>query len=189
VTVLAHDWYPDEVPDNVRIGERTWLHSSIAFLHHRSARDPSVRIGHDCGVYHGTYLDLGREGEVEIGNYVSISGAVFSTNGYIGVGDFTFIAWGVILADSFAAIPPDASIAPAEKELRSREPRSRIAIGANVWIGTRAILLAGADLGTGAVVGAGTVVDHKVPAYAIVAGNPARIVGRAGAPSDHGSSA
>jgi acetyltransferase-like isoleucine patch superfamily enzyme len=54
-----------------------------------------------------------------------------------------------------------------------------VAIGRNAWIGARAILLGGADIGEGAIVGAGAVVDFPVPAFAIVAGNPARVVGSA----------
>jgi acetyltransferase-like isoleucine patch superfamily enzyme len=46
-----------------------------------------------------------------------------------------------------------------------------------VWIGARAVLLKGTQLGKGSIVGAGTVVDFEVPAYSIVAGNPARVVG------------
>ena len=51
-----------------------------------------------------------------------------------------------------------------------------IVIGADCWIGARAILTAGVTLGDGAVVGAGSVVTKDVPAGAIVAGVPARII-------------
>ena len=49
-------------------------------------------------------------------------------------------------------------------------------IGHDVWIGHGAIILAGRSVGTGAVIAAGSVVTRDVPAYAIVAGNPARVV-------------
>jgi serine acetyltransferase len=45
-----------------------------------------------------------------------------------------------------------------------------------VWIGRSAILLPGVCVGDGAVVGAGAVVTKPVPPYAIVAGNPARLI-------------
>ncbi|MFG2057314.1 acyltransferase [Micromonospora sp. NPDC048930] len=51
-----------------------------------------------------------------------------------------------------------------------------VTIGDDVWIGTRAIVLHGVTIGRGAVVGAGAVVTRSVPPYAIVAGNPARII-------------
>ena len=52
----------------------------------------------------------------------------------------------------------------------------RVAIGHDVWIGHGAVVLAGRQVGTGAVVAAGAIVTKDVPPYAIVAGNPARIV-------------
>jgi len=51
-------------------------------------------------------------------------------------------------------------------------------IGHDVWIGHGAIVLPGRNIGTGAVIAAGAIVTKDVPAYAIVAGNPARIVRR-----------
>ncbi|CCE04025.1 acetyltransferase [Bradyrhizobium sp. STM 3809] len=51
-------------------------------------------------------------------------------------------------------------------------------IGHDVWIGHGAIVLPGRTIGTGAVVAAGAIVTKDVPAYTIVAGNPARIVKR-----------
>lgn len=49
-------------------------------------------------------------------------------------------------------------------------------IGHDVWIGRGATILPGARLGNGVIVGAGAVVGGRVPAYAVVAGNPARTV-------------
>ena len=49
-------------------------------------------------------------------------------------------------------------------------------IGNDVWIGSYATILSGVTVGDGAVIGAHSVVTENVPPYAIVAGNPARIV-------------
>ncbi len=55
--------------------------------------------------------------------------------------------------------------------------RSRpVSIGHDVWIGHGAVVLAGRSIGDGAVIAAGAVVTKDVPAYAVVAGIPARIV-------------
>lgn len=51
-----------------------------------------------------------------------------------------------------------------------------IRIGNDVWIGQNAIILSGVVLGNGAVIGAGSLITSDVPAYAIAAGNPAKIV-------------
>jgi len=52
----------------------------------------------------------------------------------------------------------------------------RVGIGHDVWIGHGAIVLPGRQIGTGAVIAAGAIVTKDVPPYAIVAGNPARII-------------
>jgi chloramphenicol O-acetyltransferase type B len=49
-------------------------------------------------------------------------------------------------------------------------------IGNDVWIGFRTIVLSGVNVGDGAVIGAGSVVASDVPPYAIVAGNPAKVL-------------
>jgi maltose O-acetyltransferase len=51
-----------------------------------------------------------------------------------------------------------------------------IVIDDDVWIGARVIILPGVHIGTGAVIGAGAVVTKDVPAYAVVGGNPARVI-------------
>lgn len=51
-----------------------------------------------------------------------------------------------------------------------------VTLGADVWIGHGAIVLPGITIGTGAAVGAGAVVTKDVPPFAIVVGNPARLL-------------
>lgn len=49
-------------------------------------------------------------------------------------------------------------------------------IGHDVWIGQNAIVMAGVNVGVGAVIGAGAVVTKDVPAYAVVGGVPAKLI-------------
>src|SRR5688572_11105723 len=77
--MLEHDWFPDPLGDHVEIGSGSWVHSSYGFLHDRSTR--RVSIGRHSGVYVTTFFDLGPEGQVEIGDYCAIVGAIFATNG------------------------------------------------------------------------------------------------------------
>jgi len=51
-----------------------------------------------------------------------------------------------------------------------------IVIGNDVWIGLGATILSGVNIGDGAVIGAYSVVTKDVPHYAIVAGNPAKLI-------------
>lgn len=51
-----------------------------------------------------------------------------------------------------------------------------VVIQDDVWVGARAILLRGVIVGRGAVIAAGSVLTKSVPPYAVVGGNPARII-------------
>jgi len=51
-----------------------------------------------------------------------------------------------------------------------------VEIGHDVWIGDNVVVLPGRKIGTGAVIGAGTVVTSDVPPYSIAVGNPSRVV-------------
>ena len=173
---LAHDWFPRTLPDNVRLGERSWCYSSFCCLHHRSRRPCAVAVGHDTGIYNGTFFDLGPDGEVEIGDFCTLVGPIIATNARVVIGDYVFLAHEVVLADSFAATPcTDPDVDGVTGGLGPRPLVIRI--GDNCWIGARAVLLSGARVGAGAIIGAAALVDFEVPPYAVVAGNPARIVG------------
>lgn len=54
-------------------------------------------------------------------------------------------------------------------------PKNTI-VGNDVWIGHSAIIIAGVEIGDGAVIGAGSIVTKDVEAYSVVAGNPARLI-------------
>jgi phosphonate metabolism protein (transferase hexapeptide repeat family) len=67
---------------------------------------------------------------------------------------------------------------PDEAEFFDWRRGNRVRIGHDVWIGHGAVILPGRSIGIGAVVAAGAIVTKDVPAYTIVASNPARIVRR-----------
>jgi len=177
--MLPYDWFREPLPENVVLGEGSWLYSAFAFRHFRSRLPAAVRVGRDSGIYNGTFFDLGPCGEVAIGDFCTIVGAVISSNSRIVIGDYTLVSHEVVIADSFAAVPPGERM----NELKPRDGRSgrgasAVWIGENVWIGARAILLGGARIGEGSVVGAGSLVDSEIPPYTVVIGNPARAVKR-----------
>ena len=172
--VLEHDWFPYPLPENVVLDPRAWLYSSFAFLHYRSRQQPGLSVGHDTGIYNGTFFDLGPSGEVVIGNFCTIVGGVFATNGRVEIGDYSFLAHEVVLAE-------DAFAAPWEPEnARAVERRPRIRLGENVWIGARSVLLGEVEIGDGSVIGAASVVRGNIPPGTIYAGNPARQIGVVG---------
>ncbi|MFH1021256.1 MAG: DapH/DapD/GlmU-related protein [Pseudomonadota bacterium] len=56
------------------------------------------------------------------------------------------------------------------------DTKGDVIIGNDVWIGREAVILSGVTIGDGAVIGARAVITKDVPPYAIVAGNPARLI-------------
>lgn len=89
----------------------------------------------------------------------------------ITIGAYCTFSWDVqVLDNDFHAITVDGVEQPSAAPVR---------IGDRVWLGTRAIVLKGVTIGDGAVVAAGAVVTRDVPAGAVAAGVPARVVGRA----------
>jgi len=108
-----------------------------------------------------------------IGDHVGISGSTVSAAKSITIGNHVLIGSGCIITDSDAH--------PINPEKRRSPDQScgikPVVIEDDVFIGARSIILKGVRIGKGSMVGAGSVVSRDVPEYAIVAGNPARVVG------------
>ena len=172
---IEDEWWPQAVPDNVEMGPGSHLYSSWAFLHFHSRRQPGLSIGRETGIYMGTMFDVGLDGSVSIGSCGAIAGPVISTRVSVTIGDHALISYGVTIADSPLAHPL-ASPDDVNRSTFVGHPKD-VVIADNVWIGARAVVLGGARIGTGAVVGAAAVVDFEVPPYAIVAGSPSRVIG------------
>jgi acetyltransferase-like isoleucine patch superfamily enzyme len=78
------------------------------------------------------------------------------------------------------SIGPEATILTLGHDPQSPDFSNKggdVVIGDRAWIAYRAIILPGVTIGEGAVIGAGAVVAKDVPPYAIVAGNPAKVIG------------
>ncbi|MDG3009094.1 CatB-related O-acetyltransferase [Rhodococcus sp. D2-41] len=65
---------------------------------------------------------------------------------------------------------------PGAGQDRHPLPKGDIVIGSDVWIGARVTIVSGTTIGDGAIIGAGSVVTKDVPPYAIVGGNPAKVI-------------
>ena len=119
----------------------------------RYVADPTVVIGNDVVIGHGSRFTVGRK--ITIGDHVKIAG------------DCSFL---------------DTSGHPTDPDLRRQnlpappEKVREIVIGRDVWIGQFSIILPGTRIGDGAVIAAGSVVRGEIPALSIVAGNPAKVV-------------
>ena len=110
-------------------------------------------------------------GELRIGHGTNVNGLTkILVAESVRIGAECTLSWDVqILDNDFHAITVDGVERPSA---------GRVLIGDKVWIGTRAVILKGVEIGDGAVVAAGAVVSRDVPPGTIVAGMPAKVVGK-----------
>ncbi len=128
------------------------------------------RYGYDIGEfsYGGPKVRFPESGKkLTIGRYCSIADKV-----EIFLGGNHRTDWGTTYP--FSALRDIWPLAPKTEEYHSS--RGDVTIGHDVWIGCGAIILSGITIGHGAVVAAHAVVTKDVPPYAIVGGNPAKII-------------
>ena len=111
-----------------------------------------------------TLLSTGTSGSIELGEDVFINqGCTIHSEKKVTIGARSKLGDCVTIYDtSFHAISSTGS--------ETIEP---VSIGTNVWIGSRAIVLAGVQIGDNCVIGAGSVVTKDIPANHLAAGNPA----------------
>lgn len=101
----------------------------------------------------------------------------------LSLGNYTSIAAGVKIflggdhrIDWVTTFPFNALWKNAHHYKGHPKTKGNVVIGNDVWIGIEALIFSGITIGDGAVIGARAVVTHDVPPYAVVVGNPARIV-------------
>jgi acetyltransferase-like isoleucine patch superfamily enzyme len=110
---------------------------------------------------------------IEIGDSSALSGTVICAASRVSIGQRVMIGANCTLSDTdFHPLSPEQRRIHPTENAASRP----IVIEDDVFIGTQAILLKGAILGHGCVVGAGAVVTGEFPPRSIIAGNPARLI-------------
>jgi acetyltransferase-like isoleucine patch superfamily enzyme len=152
------------VDDSARIGRRTqiWVGCQVR---------EDTEIGESCILSKGVYVDAG----VKIGSRVKIQNNVSLYHG-LTISDGVFVGPHVCFTNDLypRAVNPDGSLKSAtDWEVSPTVVEEGAALGANSTI------VCGIRIGKWALVAAGAVVTRDVPPYAIVRGNPARIVGYA----------
>jgi virginiamycin A acetyltransferase len=143
---------------------------------------------------HTGIFDCNIVGDVSIGRYSTINGSnttIFSGINKIEIGNFCSIAPGCSIyeinhiSDRCATYNIFRNLIHADSKSRfiwsgsmdlDVVSRGSIKIGNDVWIGTQACILSGVIVGDGAIIAANSTVTRNVPPYAIVMGNPAKIV-------------
>lgn len=114
---------------------------------------------------------FGNGAGVEIGDYSGI-GARCEIPHDIRIGNNVMMAQDVLILNENHR----TSSTEIPMNMQGKEPRRECTIGNDCWIGARAVIIPGACVADGTIVGAGAVVTHTHPPYSIVGGNPARVI-------------
>jgi len=120
----------------------------------------------------------GGSGDVIIGakSYINSGTVLYSGNGIR-------IGRDVLVAANCTFAPTNHTFADRQIPIREQgflPSRGGILVEDDVWIGANCVLLDGAIIRQGAIIAAGSVVRGEVPAFAIFAGNPGKIIGQRG---------
>jgi acetyltransferase-like isoleucine patch superfamily enzyme len=129
------------------------VHGGTVFLHSRLERHAFV--GYDCSIIHahiGPFCSLA--------SHITIGGAAHPLH---------FVSTSPVFLSHKDSVK-------AKFARHDYLPVVTTEVGADVWIGDGAYVKAGVTIGHGAAVGMGAVVTKNVPPYAVVAGNPARVI-------------
>lgn len=146
-----------------------FLNVMPGFIRNRVFRLMLRRAGSPIYFDYGVYIKF--PWLVDIGDNVSLNRGIELYADFFGGND--------IVIGSNVIIAPNVRFHAADHDLSGdvfSHTGKPIRVADNVWIGAAAIILPGVSIGEGAVVGAGSVVTRDVPANAIVAGNPARVI-------------
>lgn len=131
----------------------------------------SISVGQGCAIYDGSWLAAEDGARLVLGNNVYLGhGVHLHAARDLTIGDGCVLADGVYIGNGeHQASDRHAVTSPGP-----------IVVGADVFVGQRAIVLGGLMIGEGASIAAGAVVTRDVPAGATVAGVPARVIGEGG---------
>jgi acetyltransferase-like isoleucine patch superfamily enzyme len=134
-------------------------------------KDAQISLGRWSWVGHGTKIRC-HEGKVEIG-----AKTVMGQECTISAFQHVKIGRECVIADRVMFIDFDHGVVEVERPIRLQGIYKRdVNVGNNVWIGYGACILRGVTVGDNAIIGTNAVVTKDVPANAVVAGLPARII-------------
>ncbi len=154
---------------------RRWHTAGMLFLGRRLeltvGRKGELRFGRFVWIGDGTKIRC-HEGTVEIGEK-TVMGQECTISAYQRVR----IGAQCVVADRAMFIDFDHGVVEVERPIRVQGIYKRdVEVGSNVWIGYGACILRGVSVGDNSIVGTNAVVTRDVPANAVVAGAPARVI-------------
>lgn len=160
-----------DYPERIRLGDGVRIAGGVT-LRANTESACGIRLGDGCTVQESVLINANR-GEVTIGSRSWIGPfCLLYGNGGVRIGDNVLIA----AHTSINTVSHHFSRCdiPINDQGVHCDP---VVIEDDVWVGMNAVVLQGVTIGRGAIVGAGAVVTRDVPAWSIVMGVPARVVG------------
>ena len=158
------------------------------------AIDPSAKISRLADIedsVRGTLIQIGKETVID--SFVKIKPAggsgncIIGDNCFINSGCVIYTGSGILIGNN-VSIASNCTLAPANHHFSSKDiiiqkqgflpSKGGIVIEDDVWIGANCVLLEGAILRHGCVVGAGSIVRSELEAYTVYAGSPLKPIGR-----------
>jgi len=157
--------HPKALVETDQIGEDTKI---WAFAHVMEGAE----IGADCNIGDHAFIETG----AVLGNGVTIKNNVLIWKG-VHIADYVFIGPNAVFTND---LRPRSSRMPQmkEKELSEKDWLVETHVEEGASIGANATILPGIRLGKYCMVGAGSVVTREVEPFTLVAGNPARVIGK-----------
>jgi len=160
----------------LEIGPQAFIDDDVViYAHHDAGR---IVLGPRVHIYRGTILEAGQGGSIVVGEFSHIQSSC-SLKGF--VSDLR-IGSQVQIAPQCTFSPYEHNFADLSQPIWAQGLRSKgpIIVEDDAWLGVGVHVLEGVTIGRGAVIGAGAVVTQDIPAYAIAAGVPARVIGYRG---------
>jgi UDP-2-acetamido-3-amino-2,3-dideoxy-glucuronate N-acetyltransferase len=149
-----------EAGSRIGAGCRVWANVQIR---------PGAKVGRNCTLGRNSFVDV----DVHVGDNVKIQNNASLFEG-VRLEDGVFIGPHVVFTNDRVprAVNPDGSFKSTEDWCVGH---TTVARGAA--LGACAVVVTGVSIGAWAMIGAGTVVSKDVPDYALVVGNPGRVIG------------
>lgn len=181
---IEGDWYAKPLPLNLDLDDHSYPDTSYSFIRFISESPHSFVLGYGSGNYGHSNFIGGHKSRIQIGKYVVLQGTTLIANESITIKDHCMFSWGSIITDSWIDMKTDIqtkqnllkSVANSNDRHLNFPHTNSVVIEENVWVGFKAVILPGVTVGHGSVIGSCAIVSEDVPPYAIVVGNPARVI-------------
>lgn len=179
----------EDINPHIVVKGNTNLKNLSLYLRNPQKDKVYLRLAEDS-VVSGNFTFEKETGLITIGKRTFIGGGMFVCIDGIEIGNDVMFSWGCTVMDNNAHSlvseerkndvidwkrGVDEGLIGHYKDW-SNVKSDRIVIKDKAWIGFNCIILKGVTIGEGAVVAAGSVITKDVPDYAVVAGNPAKII-------------